>query len=245
MPWLLDKAVPPGLVEGVGLFLFDFDGPMCSLFHEHDPAVVRAAVLAALDIDGSVPRRLRRRERNAHVLLRAMWQLGSDHVETANKDLTDHEFVAAGSALPTPQAKELIERLWNSGILMAITSNNSAAAIREYLDKNGLADFFGDRIYARGDDLGLMKPNAHTLTTAVAMRAPTGTTVLLGDSPSDAEAAWRAGVGFIGCVHPSNRGYWRSPWRWRDVYRLRSAGARVVIRDPSVVITAFPRRVGV
>lgn len=236
--------VPLGRVDQVSLFLFDFDGPICNLFHGHDTSVVRDAVLAVLEIDAPVPKRLRR-EANAHVLLRGMWQLGSSQVESANKALSDHECSAAGAALPTPQARELMLELRRAGIVMAIASNNSAAAIRKYLRRNEVADFFGDHIFARGDDLGLMKPNAHTLTEAVARIAPLGGTVLLGDSPSDAEAAWRAGVEFIGCVHPSNRGLRRSPWRWRDVIRLRRAGADLVIRDPGVVIAAFVRRAGV
>ena len=238
LPWLTDKAVPAERVAMTSLVLFDFDGPMCNLFHRHDPGVVRAAVLEALNVDGAVPKRLRR-ERNAHRLLRGMWQLGSDQVEHANKDLTDQESFAALSAMPTPLAQELMEMLAAASVTMAITSNNSAVAIRAYLERNGLAGFFGERIYARGDDPGLMKPNAHMLTTAVARLEPRGGTVLLGDSPSDAEAAWRAGVGFIGCVHPANLGWRRTVQRWCDVVRLRRAGADVVVRGHGAVIAAF------
>lgn len=244
LPWLTDKTVPVGRVDMVALVLFDFDGPMCNLFHRHDPAAVRAAVFEALNADGAVPKRLRR-ERNAHRLLRGMWQLGSGQVEHANKDLTDQESFAAVSALPTPRARELMEMLAASDVTMAITSNNSAVAIRAYLERNGLAGFFGERIYARGDDPGLMKPSAHTLTTAVAGLEPEGETVLLGDSPSDAEAAWRADVGFIGCVHPADLGWRRTAQRWRDVARLRWAGADVVVRDLGAVIAAFADRANV
>ena len=241
LPWLTDKSVPAERLATTALVLFDFDGPMCNLFHRHDPAAVRAAVFEALNADGSVPKRLRR-ERNAHRLLRGMWQLGSAQVEHANKDLTDQESLAAASAFPTSRARELMEMLAASGITMAITSNNSAVAIRVYLERNGLASFFGERIYARGDDPGLMKPSAHTLTTAVARLGLTGETVLLGDSPSDAEAAWRAGVGFIGCVHPVNLGWRRTVPRWCDVVRLRRAGADVVVRDLGPIIAAFAGR---
>lgn len=244
LPWLTDRVVPQDSIATVGLVLFDFDGPMCSLFHRYKSDAVWDAVLDALNADGSVPRRLLR-ERNAHTLLRTMWQQGSEHVERANKDLTDQESLAAGSALPTPHARELMELLAAAGIRMAITSNNSAVAIRVYLERNGLTDYFGDRIYARGEDPGLMKPNAHTLTTAVALVRPVGATVLLGDSVSDAEAAWRAGVAFIGCVHPADLGPLRKLQRWRSVWRLRRAGADVVVRDLSAVLAAFAVRTGI
>jgi phosphoglycolate phosphatase len=223
-------------VASTGLVLFDFDGPICDLFAGHGSDEVLAAVREALPGFARLPFRLRR-ETNAHSLLRAASIRGLDQVEKANRVLSDHERMAAAVARPTPGARQLMELLAGRGIPMAVASNNSGEAIESYLELHGLTPFLGGHVHGRAPDPDLMKPDPHCLHRAIEGHEFAGRALLLGDSPSDALAARRAGADFVGCVHPSGASAARRR-RASPVRRLRAAGARFVLsyrrNDPVV-----------
>jgi HAD superfamily hydrolase (TIGR01509 family) len=132
--------------------------------------------------------------------------------------LTRGEFTAALDAWPTPDVDAFIGSLADEGMSLAVVTNNSPRVARSYLDDKGLGKYF-DVIHGRTSDPGLMKPHPRVLKCALEdLALPPESAVMIGDTPTDLEAATQAGVGFIG--------YGRTT-AWRK--RLRDAGAKVVL----------------
>jgi len=202
--------------------LFDFDGPLCDLFSAPPWAVrrkrrtVRAtralksvvlrygAELPPLE-DPHDPHELFRK-----VLDRLGAARGPGHPglgDALHVCLDDQERKAARTARPTPGAAEAVELIHELGLRLAITSNNSAAAIRGYLDRLGLLHYYGTRpgtrgayaagpvVIGRSDDHEQMKPEPHCLLRAMERHgAVPANSLLIGDSESDIKAARAAGV---------------------------------------------------
>ena len=241
-PWRVDEELAPGAVRGVAGVLLDFDGPICSLFTHDGADTALSAVVKALEKGGQLPEDLRK-ETNAHALLRSMSVRGSRYVEEANGALAEQERVAARNAVPTDGSGELIAALAGLGIPMAIASNNSKAAIVDYLQLHGLEEHFAGRVHGRANDLTCMKPHPFCVDQALSDIQVGGDALLLGDSPSDGEAAAASHIGFIGCVHPEvARG---GSVEARQVRLLRAAGAKFVVRDLWAVTAAFRTRTGI
>nr|WP_319056076.1 HAD-IA family hydrolase [Streptomyces europaeiscabiei] len=121
----------------------------------------------------------------------------SDLIIDLEKWLTQQELTAAPKAYPTTWADPLI-RTWSRRARFAITTNNSALAAARYIESRGLTDCF-PYMYGRTRDLDLMKPHPHTLRQALnAMGADPSRALMLGDAPTDFEAAREAGVPFLG-----------------------------------------------
>ncbi|WP_157631609.1 HAD family hydrolase [Catelliglobosispora koreensis] len=206
--------------------LLDFDGPVCSVF-------------AGLP-DTEVANRLRKVLRDKGVNV-------SDDVEGTNDPMAVLEFAAgqlelvpdvedvliAGerqavlSAEPTPFATDFMAAVRASGKRLAIVSNNSASAIRDYLTIVGAVthvEFIAGRAYGRPD---LMKPHVFPVREALrALGMPAGTAVLIGDSVSDIEVSNRAGVASIGYANKPGK-----------AERLHAAGATAIVGDPSGMLT--------
>jgi phosphoglycolate phosphatase-like HAD superfamily hydrolase len=91
-------------------------------------------------------------------------------------------------------------REWHeSGRLLAVVSNNSAAAVDAYLDLYDLRRWV-DYVSARtSSDVQLLKPSPHLLDQAItALGLTAADSTLLGDSLTDIEAAKAAGIQSIG-----------------------------------------------
>jgi beta-phosphoglucomutase-like phosphatase (HAD superfamily) len=86
-----------------------------------------------------------------------------------------------------------------ASVLNALVSNNSARAVRTYLELHGLDDrieFVSARTSA---DPALLKPDPHLIEQAMAgLGASPEECVLIGDSTTDMQAANRAGTDSIG-----------------------------------------------
>lgn len=111
-------------------------------------------------------------------------------------------------------------RTWSAvGARLAIASNNSARTVSGYLESRGLTDCFARNLYGRTQDLNQLKPHPHCLNRALnAMGAAASAALMIGDAPSDHEAARQAGVPFLGYA--------------RNAYKeklLRDAGAEDVV----------------
>ncbi|MBM7169813.1 HAD family hydrolase [Streptomyces sp. G44] len=211
------------LIDPVRFVLFDFDGPICRLFAGHSARKVaedQVRCLAGLGLPGLLSEE-ERRQPDPYLVLRAVDRRRprSDLVEELEKRLTQQELSAVASAFPTPYVDPLI-RTWTAvGARLAVTTNNSPGAVRRYLASRGLLECFAPHIYGRTRDLRLLKPDPHCLHRAVrAMGADPKTTLMIGDAPTDFEAAQRAGVGFLG--------YARNE---RKARLLREAGARHLV----------------
>jgi HAD superfamily hydrolase (TIGR01509 family) len=191
------------LIKSARFVLFDFDGPICRLF------AGRRSDLIALDLvkwlDGHGLKGLLSEEEqlasDPHIPLRAVDRRhpNSDLVSELEEFLTAEELKAVPLARPTPYADPLI-RTWTAvGARLAITTNNSARAASSYLETRGLGACFAPHVYGRTKELQHMKPDPHCLQQALtAMGAAPALSLMLGDTPSDFEAAQKAGVPFVG-----------------------------------------------
>ncbi len=181
---------------------FDFDGPICRLFSEH-PAALVAGRLRKL-LDDKAPRLLAGDEyepHDPHSILRAALHAAPGHelIRTVEQKLTQEEETAAGSAASTPSAHALIEELHGQGRTLAVTSNNSATAIRVYLNRYGLDKYFSPHVHGRQADPILLKPDPDCLSRALkSTGTEPGECLMIGDTPSDWAAAKDVGVAFVG-----------------------------------------------
>ncbi|GAA1028728.1 HAD family hydrolase [Virgisporangium ochraceum] len=182
------------------VILLDFDGPICSLFAAYPASQVAADLRAAIearfgevpmlaDVDGPLQ------------LLRRYREVCSPEIATfAAETLRDCEVVAAGSAIPTPGATNVLESVRASGRPVAVVSNNSVEAVAAYLDWHQLRHCV-DLVVARRVDMDprLLKPDPYLPRQALAgIGIGAVHAVLVGDSISDIEAARAAGVPAIG-----------------------------------------------
>ncbi|WP_309226770.1 HAD family hydrolase [Streptomyces lunaelactis] len=227
-----DAAEPQALLAAATCVLFDFDGPMCGLFHGHPAAGVAAELRAwAARAVPRVPADLMATWRSVDdphaILSEAARRLpGSDLVGELEELLTSQESTATETAAATQGADQLIRRLSAAGIRLAVTTNNSASAVSLYLARVGLTEFFGKHVHGRMRDPRLLKPNPHCLIRALETTGSTATeSLMIGDSVADYGAAAQLGVPFLG--------YARSP-RKRDL--LSKAGAKAIVASMSELV---------
>ncbi|WUD74032.1 HAD family phosphatase [Streptomyces sp. NBC_00510] len=200
--------------------LFDFDGPLADLFARRPAARIAEALRArTVDLDLQ-PEELNGVSDPLRVLQITAKRDASGRLTSELEGLlAQEEVLAAATALPTPHARRLVHSLAESGRKVAITTNNSAAAATAYLHRRGLSRYFGAHVYGRAADLGLLKPDPHCLTRAMACTGePPESCLMIGDSPSDLLAAESAGVAFLGFARDE-----------RKALSLRQAGARHVV----------------
>ncbi|MET8284630.1 HAD family hydrolase [Streptomyces sp. NPDC048448] len=211
------------VIERARFVLFDFDGPICRLFAGHRAEDVAKDLVEWLEHQGM--RGLLTEEEQVHpdpmVVLYAVHRRHphSDLVAELEERLTQQELRAVPSAWPTAYADPVI-RTWSAvGARLAIASNNSARTVSGYLESRGLTDCFARNLYGRTQDLNQLKPHPHCLNRALnAMGAAPSAALMIGDAPSDHEAARLAGVPFLGYA--------------RNAYKeklLRDAGAEDVV----------------
>ncbi|AKH83117.1 hypothetical protein AA958_13725 [Streptomyces sp. CNQ-509] len=211
---------------------FDFDGPICRLFSAHPAGLIAGQLLDLLD--HWAPRLLgpgMYRPNDPLGILSAALQVAPDHevIPTAEQLLTQEEQKAARHATSTPDAHALIEELDGQGRALAITSNNSAAAIRVYLDRHGLAPCFSPHVHGRRADPIRLKPDPDCLWRALeSTGAMPGECLMIGDSPSDWKAAETAGVNFVG--------YARAPHK---AEALEQAGVRLIVHSMKEILDAI------
>ncbi|MGA5287460.1 HAD family hydrolase [Streptomyces pseudogriseolus] len=211
------------LIEGARVVLWDFDGPVCRLFAGHSAERVARDLVEWLEGQGlhGLLAESERESLDPHAVLRAVDRRhpGSDLVAELEERLTQEELKAAASARPTPYADPLV-RTWTAvGARLAITTNNSPRVVKEYLTSRGLLACFAPHIYGRTQELRYLKPHPHCVHRALnATGAAPSTALLVGDTPSDYQAARAAGVPFLG--------YARNE---RKNKVLRDAGAETIV----------------
>jgi hypothetical protein len=129
---------PPALsrvLASNGPILLDFDGPVCSIFAGY-PAPVVAHELRRLVSDTGVclPVHIAREQDPLAVLRWAATLKQPALTGKVENALCAAELRAVETAEPTPYAREVVVAAWQSGRPVAIVSNNSAPAIKAYLD---------------------------------------------------------------------------------------------------------------
>ncbi|WP_442738148.1 HAD family hydrolase [Streptomyces pseudogriseolus] len=211
------------LIEGARVVLWDFDGPVCRLFAGHSAERVARDLVEWLEGQGlhGLLAESERESLDPHAVLRAVDRRhpGSDLVAELEQRLTQEELKAAASARPTPYADPLV-RTWTAvGARLAITTNNSPQVVKEYLTSRGLLECFAPHVYGRTQELRHLKPHPHCVHRALnATGAAPSTALMIGDTPSDYQAARAAGVPFLG--------YARNE---RKNKVLRDAGAETIV----------------
>ncbi|MGW0842167.1 HAD family hydrolase [Streptomyces sp. NPDC002787] len=189
------------LIAPVRFVLWDLDGPICRLFAGHPAHQVAVNLVEQIErrgLGGLLTER-ERRERDPLAVLRGLGDRhpSSDLIADLEEWLTQQELVAVPKAFPTEYADPLI-RTWSQRARFAVTTNNSARAAARYIGIRGLTDCF-PFVYGRTRNLDLMKPHPHILRQALsAMGADPAFTLMIGDAPTDFEAAEGAGVRFLG-----------------------------------------------
>lgn len=225
------------LIGNAHCVLFDFDGPLCHLFAARPAASVagRLRELAvSLTAELGLPRLLSEELRRSPDPHRVLLGIAAQHpgrgvVPRLEAALTREEISAAATARPTPYAAALLAALTTRGRQVAVVTNNSPLAVERFLNRHRLSGFVGGRIHGRTADFSLLKPHPDAVLRAL---RSTGTAaeraVMIGDAPSDLQAAHAAGVAFLGFA-PGEA----------EAAALRSAGATRVICSLDEVITAL------
>lgn len=187
------------LIRSIDAILFDFDGPVCSVFAGYPAPSVAQALRDVLTKEQVRLPACVVNERDPLNILR--WASGRHPSITTRLEevLCAAEEEAVRSAAPTKHAHEAIIAATRSGRSVAIVSNNSATAIRSYLALHGLTPHVRVVVGRPFANPGLMKPNPRGVLDALhALETRPAIAMLVGDSPSDVEAACRAGVAVVG-----------------------------------------------
>ena len=220
------------LLARATVILLDFDGPVCGVFAGR-PAPGVAARLA--DIVASIghvaPGELVRGGDPIELLRWADTFQDPNLTRTVEDALIAEERAAVAVAEPTCGADILITTARHVGKRVAVVSNNSGAAVADYLAVHGLArdvDVVVGRAYA---EPARMKPDPSPLHTALAaLGAVPEDAVMVGDSIADVAAARAAGVPVIGYANRDGK----------DT-RLAGAGADIIVTDMAALATDLRR----
>lgn len=207
---------------------FDFDGPVCSLFHGRSSEDIARQLSLGLAVSLPPSKDPQDIVVSAFHRPRLVADGTAHRIEGA---LTEEECAAALSAYPTPYADTLIRTLTAMGRQLAITTNNSEWAVERYLGRRSLDRLFTGNIHGRTAEHPLrIKPDPDCLLRALkSTGAAVGETVMIGDAAQDLAAARAAGVGFIG--------YARNGRKYRE---LAAAGVddRHIVRSLADVLLA-------
>lgn len=184
--------------------LFDFDGPICSVF-SGIPAASVARDLRQVLLEAGYPLSADvSHEDDPLEVLRYAASFGGEVVRRLEDALGAAEVRATQVAKPTRSGALSLRACVDSGRTSAIVTNNSPEAVSAYLARHGLADLVTlvvGRPYAEPQK---MKPSPEPLRRALEGLhiEPASDAVLVGDSPSDIAAARAAGTG---CIAYANR----------------------------------------
>jgi HAD superfamily hydrolase (TIGR01509 family) len=169
--------------------LLDFDGPVCSVFSDFTASAVAKELQSRFGFGGAP------RTSDPFDILKYVVSTGMEAAAAAEAELTRLEIAAVATAAPTPGAPEVLQHFADSNRRVVVVSNNSAAAVRAYLDQHDLGRYVADVSARTEPDTNLLKPNPHLLHRAVELLASTPQScVMIGDSVTDIEAAHVTGA---------------------------------------------------
>jgi phosphoglycolate phosphatase len=179
--------------------LIDFDGPVCSLFAGTPTAPIAARLRTILTGAGvAVPPAIRDTGNWFEIFAFAA-VTGPALARHVESELAALEAAAAHTAAPTPDLADVLSACHESGRQVAIVSNNSARAVRIYLDIHQLTGQIGAVAARTGHDPALLKPSSYLIQQAASeLGTVPSACALIGDSPSDIAAARSARASSIG-----------------------------------------------
>ncbi|MFK4084012.1 HAD family hydrolase [Kribbella sp. NPDC020789] len=216
------------ILSSAEVVLFDFDGPICSVFDGYPaPQITRELLARAHQVRGELEPELDQASSPHELLLRAA---GDPELATQLEvALQKAELTAVETAKPTPGATEAIAACIATGRRAAIVSNNYADAVTEYLANAGLTDSIAHVEGRNPSDPMLMKPAPHLIEKAIAALGTVGSAcVFIGDQTTDMEAGKAAGVSTIGYANKPGK-----------ADALAAAGADVVLTTMSALAKAI------
>jgi HAD superfamily hydrolase (TIGR01549 family) len=191
-------VTPRAIIRAARHLLLDFDGPVCAVFgnlSDHEVADALRAELKARDVayPGSIAQ-----ANDPFDVLRFASQVATETAKCVEQRFREFEYIAVQNAPATPGAADLLRRAAEGGQLVTIVSNNSTAAVRRYLELEGLSPFVCG-ISARDDAVvERLKPAPFLLQQAMITTSTNrDECVMIGDSVTDIEAARAAGTKVI------------------------------------------------
>ncbi|MEV5960695.1 HAD family phosphatase [Kribbella sp. NPDC051952] len=217
-PTSRDRRALTVILRRSPVILLDFDGPVCSVFAGYPaPQITDELRALALDQVDELPPAMSAIT-SPHEFLTAS-EVSAELARQVEAALQTAEIKAVESATPTPGVDAFLTACRDVGRPLAIVSNNTGASVRAYLDRVGLADLV-QHIEARDPfDPGLMKPSPHLIERAAqALDVEPDACTLIGDQPTDVQAARAIGAASIG--------YANKPGKADD---LAAAGAGAVV----------------
>jgi phosphoglycolate phosphatase len=184
--------------------LISFDGPVCSLFTATGAAHVADSLREVLAQDGiHVPHTIEHTGTWLEVLSYAA-SVSPDLAVRVESELAAMESAAVTMAAPTPYLLEALTACRDSARPVAVISNHSATAVRAYLVRHDLHDQIRFISARTGPDTAVLKPRPDLIELAMAeLGTRSSACALVGDSPTDIQAAHAAGVHSIGYAKTS------------------------------------------
>jgi HAD superfamily hydrolase (TIGR01549 family) len=140
------------------------------------------------------------------------------------RDLWRQEYVEIRAEVrPLPGAVDLVRQVADSGLRVALASSGDPEFSREAVELLGIGDLV--EVLTTSEDADDSKPDPDLLGATLDRMDGVEQAVLVGDTPYDAEAARRAGIGCVGLL---TGGFGRS--------ELAEAGALLVVDSPADLI---------
>ncbi|MFF2368250.1 HAD family hydrolase [Streptomyces sp. NPDC058122] len=218
-----------------GCVLFDFDGPLCTLFPDGSSAPL-AEELRRIVVEhdaGGLLLGEAGASIDPQVVLKTVYRYcPRSALATALEDrLGQGEVAATAIAQPTPGAEQFVRRLRDAHAKVAVVTNNAPAAVTSYLRRVRMDRYFKDHIYGRTEDPGQLKPHPDSIYRALAgLGVDACGALMIGDMPTDLYAAREAKVAFVGFVRDE-----------AGAAELWGAGAELVVSRMELLSAVIPR----
>lgn len=128
-----------------------------------------------------------------------------------------------------PRVRDLLARLQQDGVTLTVASSAKKEELQPLLEMAGATEFF--RARTSSDDAEESKPDPDIVAAAFRKgKCEAATTIMVGDTPYDVEAALRAGIRIV-CVRCGG-------WQDKDL-----KGAAAVFDDAADMLAHYDRRV--
>jgi phosphoglycolate phosphatase len=192
-------AVLDQIIRRTRCLLLDFDGPICDIFAGHPAPTVAEQLRKLITAQGiDLPADIAESADPLEVFVYS-GTISPDLAAKVEAEMADQEVAAVPTARPAPYVHDVVISARESGRTVGVVSNNSERAVRAYLDQHGLDDRI-DYIAARtSPNPDLLKPDPHLLQQAITeLTAAHNECVLIGDQPTDMQAARTTGIDSIG-----------------------------------------------
>ena len=220
------------IIRRTRYLLLDFDGPICDIFAGHPAPTVAEQLRSLITSQGiQIPADIAHCADPIEVFAYSA-TIGPDLAAKVEAEMADQEVAAVATARPAAYVHDVVISARESGRAVGVVSNNSERAVRAYLDQHGLADRI-DYISARtSPDPALLKPHPHLLQQAITeLDAPHNECVLVGDQPTDMQAARTTGIDSIGYANKPGK-----------THTLAQAGATAVVTSLAELVLPLRAR---